>query len=1325
MFKKLKKPISLLLAVVALFTLLPVSAIASFDDSVTHWAAEAIDRWSEEKVVNGYPDGSFRPDDNITRAEMATILSNLLLLNDKAENSFTDVPNGLWYEVAMLKCVAAGIIKGDGIGLKPDDLITREEAIVMIARALKVGEATNGAEKYSDKSDISDWALGFINAMTAQGYIQGSNGKIEPKKSIKRAEVVTILNNAIDYYISNPGTYDISGDGIAIVAANGVSLNKSAFSGTLIETELSKADAKTVVSDDINTFVGVLNDNGTVTYRGIKYAEFEPWQASEMITNYGVYYADTYGPGSTQGDPDCLTVNVYVNPNYSGKRHVYMYQYGCGQRGGSNATQDWTKFVAENPDIIVVTPNHRGGFFGSLDLSVLDGWTEDYKYSNNLARIDLLNVLKWINTNIETFGGDRNDVTIGGHSSGSNNVTCLLMMEQARPYFQKAICQASFSIDISLETLETAKFISSDLFASLSVTTVDELLALSREEVFAAQQVIYSRSASGSSAYANVENKMYSPVIDNVVIFDDCYQQLLDGACADKTVIFGSNAGEYDQQYVDKEGNPLSAEDALAFTIEQNWGKLSDRGWNKDNAQAVIDEIFSHNSEYGRDAWTAAKDLKNDLYLRCGAIMFAEALSRYTDVYFYHLDWDITPENNLRASHGSENNIIQRLWNSVPENMLSGAEMISTTWATFIRTGNPNNELLPEKWELYNGDTHNTMYIAPDTKDSHMVNGWRQKDVDTLLPLFREYSALLAAKEKRSEPGEYNGYTVPTYNGYNRHSIYVPVDDGTKLAVDVYIPTINGTEATEALPAIMYFTRNARVSYNSDGSIRENSDAAFFTKYGYVFVMLQARGTGASFGTRIASNDTREAKDGGFIADWIVQQDWCNGKLGTMGSSYHGQTQLETLANTKSVSASCIGVTDFNKYDGWVRGGVPRAFGSYPDIIWGDTEEEINATIQSQIKNTVPVDDDPDKTMLAEAIKQHVANGLQVPMFQQLLWRNSYWADTDSEYWNEVSASTNMEKIENSGSAIYVFGGLYDVFRRDSIITYNNLSNAHKLILGPWYHTKAKTEINWNVEHLRWFDYWLKGIDNGIMDEDPIYIKTVNDTENNGYSWHTEWNPSTGTRDTLYLNSGNLNSSKVSTESYDKYTAVYGIKDSVESANVADLVEKGLVFQTDVLKSDYEITGHSMVHLNFSLEDPGYMTDNYDIDFFVTFADYDPVTGESFEFSDGHLRASLRETATCTDYDYLGLPWHPCNEENISYLNIGTKYELLIDMMPTSYIVPEGHQLQVIISNSLDRMYYLGRYEYEADENVKTPTVNIYTGGEYASYIELPNIYAK
>ena len=523
---------------------------------------------------------------------------------------------------------------------------------------------------------------------------------------------------------------------------------------TTAQSTASTAAASQAATSTVNvakaysgTYVGEIQDNGVVAYKGVRYATAERWQEPVVVGQSDEEIdATQVGPASDAGDPDCLSVSIYVNPESTNtQKSVFMWQYGSAQRGGTNARYDFSNFVKENPDIIVVCPNHRGGFFGSVDLSVLDGYDQygdTYAKSNNLARLDLLACLKWINQNISAFGGNPDDVTIGGHSSGSNNVSCLLLMDEAQQYYQKAACQASFSCDISLETKETAEFVSSDLFDRLGVTTVDEALNTSIDDIMAAQKDIMANSANGATAYATVENKLFSPVIDDVVIPSDYYEHLLDGVTG-KTFIFGTNAGEYDQQFKDWEENTgTNWQDALDFTISQNWGKLSDHGWNADNAQAVIDEYYSHNEEYGRNDWTAAKDLKNDLYLRCGAILYASALAQNNTVYCYYLDWDITPNDNMRASHGSENNVIARNWKDVPEGMRPTAAMISDMWASFVETGNPNNDEIGTTWEPYNTNTFDTLYI---TDHPYMTEDVRVDDVKTVLPLFREYPQLAAA----------------------------------------------------------------------------------------------------------------------------------------------------------------------------------------------------------------------------------------------------------------------------------------------------------------------------------------------------------------------------------------------------------------------------------------------------------------------------------------------------------------------------------------------------------------------------------------------------
>ena len=556
---------------------------------------------------------------------------------------------------------------------------------------------------------------------------------------------------------------------------------------------------------------------------------------------------------------------------------------------------------------------------------------------------------------------------------------------------------------------------------------------------------------------------------------------------------------------------------------------------------------------------------------------------------------------------------------------------------------------------------------------------------------------------RESSFGKYEGYHETLYDGYMRTSQYITLKSGLKLASDFYFPTKNGRKAEEAFPVILLYTPYGRRKYTGEtvngeriSVINENFDIPGLTAYGYVAAVVECRGTGASFGVRRVVNSREEAADGKEVIEWLAKQPFCDGKVGTVGSSYKGQTQLEVISmRPEPLKASFIGCTDYNKYDGWVRGGIPRAFGSQPDTDWGNTPEEIQASIDRVVEMTVPVDEDPDRILLRQAVAGHVDCGKQIPMMRDLNWRNSILPEIDAEVWNVLSASSYKDEINASGVAVYLAGGTYDVFRRDTFIIYQNLTLPKKLTLGPWYHTVKKLEPAWETEILRWFDYWLKGIDNGIMEEDPYSIRVANYNFASGcylgegtgyYRFEKEWPLHAGTRRTFFLSPekpekecgiapvvGSLKEEK-GTETASDYTAVYGIKTSKESRLTTEesgmgVDQQGMVYTGSPFQEDTVFIGHPMAHLTFSLEEPGWMEDHFDTDIFLTVSDYDPETGLAFEITDGHLRASLRASKENPYYDFMGLPWHENNIGDNEYLKLHEKTSLDIDLMPLSYCI--------------------------------------------------------
>ncbi|MBQ8852154.1 MAG: S-layer homology domain-containing protein [Oscillibacter sp.] len=213
---------------------LSVSA-AAFSDTETHWAKSAIGRWSKENVITGFEDGTFRPDQPITRAQMASLLQKIFGWEAKAENSFSDLNDGAWYADAILKANAAGVIQGGDGRVRPEDTITRQEAAVMLYRAFQM-EPQAGETLFPDQASIASWAAEAVSTMAAKGYINGmGDGSFAPTGVLTRAQAATILNNIVSGYYDWAGAYSAGNAGLLVVRAPGVTL-QSMTAGDILVT---------------------------------------------------------------------------------------------------------------------------------------------------------------------------------------------------------------------------------------------------------------------------------------------------------------------------------------------------------------------------------------------------------------------------------------------------------------------------------------------------------------------------------------------------------------------------------------------------------------------------------------------------------------------------------------------------------------------------------------------------------------------------------------------------------------------------------------------------------------------------------------------------------------------------------------------------------------------------------------------------------------------------------------------------------------------------------------------------------------------------------
>ena len=162
----------------------------SFFDLPEGWAKDAVVYCAQEGLILG-SDGKIRPQDHLTRAEMAAIINRSLKLSEMADLSdYTDVALSAWYYDDMAKAVKAGIFEGFDHRLNPEDKITRQEVFTVLARAYRLAQPDADLSKYDDSDLVSSWAKEGTAAMLAAGYIQGSDNMLQPRQPITRAEDV-------------------------------------------------------------------------------------------------------------------------------------------------------------------------------------------------------------------------------------------------------------------------------------------------------------------------------------------------------------------------------------------------------------------------------------------------------------------------------------------------------------------------------------------------------------------------------------------------------------------------------------------------------------------------------------------------------------------------------------------------------------------------------------------------------------------------------------------------------------------------------------------------------------------------------------------------------------------------------------------------------------------------------------------------------------------------------------------------------------------------------------------------------------------------------
>lgn len=200
MNKKVGK-MTLSMALAAALAFAPAQAFAAPATDISgHWAEKVITQWQEKGLISGYEDGTFKPDNSVTRAEFVIMLNKALGFTQKGNVTFSDVSANAWYYDAVAIAVEAGYCAGyeDGT-FKPNATITRAEAAVMIAKAKELTANTEAADKFTDASRIPAWARGSVGAVSAAGFMTGrTDGTFDATNTITRAEAVSSLDRTME-----------------------------------------------------------------------------------------------------------------------------------------------------------------------------------------------------------------------------------------------------------------------------------------------------------------------------------------------------------------------------------------------------------------------------------------------------------------------------------------------------------------------------------------------------------------------------------------------------------------------------------------------------------------------------------------------------------------------------------------------------------------------------------------------------------------------------------------------------------------------------------------------------------------------------------------------------------------------------------------------------------------------------------------------------------------------------------------------------------------------------------------------------------------------
>ncbi|MBI2738105.1 MAG: CocE/NonD family hydrolase [Rhodospirillales bacterium] len=571
-------------------------------------------------------------------------------------------------------------------------------------------------------------------------------------------------------------------------------------------------------------------------------------------------------------------------------------------------------------------------------------------------------------------------------------------------------------------------------------------------------------------------------------------------------------------------------------------------------------------------------------------------------------------------------------------------------------------------------------------------------------------------------------------------SVYVTMADGCRLAVDVMLPD---GDASRRWPTVLILTPYVRRFQLAAGSNVEPSPNSYkyrdmFVPRGYAVVVVDARGTGASFGTRDSFRSPRERADYKEIADWIVGQPWSDGRIGATGISYLGAA-CDFLASTGHKAVKAIAPL-FAVWDTWADNYYPggllikRLALVYDELMLAldhdrrDLRSKFSYFADPALQGPMPVDDDKDGSLARQAVKEHLANFRMPDFMSEFKFRDDTLAYDPSFSSASFGPYNYLDQIPED-VAVYAISGWMDGagYANGTLSRFLTLPNAERrIMLGPWDHgarvnvspwrSRVEPELPVLGEVLRFFDQHLAGRDTGLPEEAPIHYFAMHAEE-----WRAaeSWPPVKGNRQLFTASDHRLAKSpsekaastmyradfSIGSGAQTRYERIAGIDATAYYADWTDR-ERGLLsFTTEPLAAPLEIAGHPVVSLWLASSEP-------DAAVFTYLSEVE-ADGTARYVTEGLLRAIHRAEAPAPRNYRTSWPWRTFARKDARPMPVGEPQLLRFALLPTAWRFAAGSRIRLSIAGG------------DADHFVQTPhgrppLLTVMSGADKATRLDLP-----